>query len=134
MRKNFYNAGDMPRKAKFKLPKLKFGGENLGQRLSRLRKEAGYTQVELAKKMGLQQNLISVYETGRGRINAEMAVHFMKALGVSPDEFFALKGPGKAKRGPTGKLGRLFEKASKLPRRQREKLIEFVSAFVEKQK
>lgn len=34
----------------------------MGQCLARLRKERGYTQVDLAKKIGIIQTLISDYE------------------------------------------------------------------------
>ncbi len=81
----------MPQKPKYKLPDMDFGGETLGERLARLRKKEGYTQTELAEKLGLQQNLISAYERGRLRLSAEMAAHFIKALGISADEFFAFK-------------------------------------------
>ena len=124
----------MPQKAKYDLSGLDFGGETLGQRLARLRKQEGYTQVELAEKTGLQQSLLSAYERGRLRLSAEVAALLIKALGISADDLFAVNGSRKTRRGPTGKLQRLFEKASKLPRRQQEKVIEFVSAFVDKQK
>jgi DNA-binding XRE family transcriptional regulator len=38
------------------------GQETLGRRIARLRKERGYTQVELAEKIGIIQVLISDYE------------------------------------------------------------------------
>ena len=40
----------MPRKSRLKLPPLDLGKETFGQRLTRLRKERGYTQVTLAKQ------------------------------------------------------------------------------------
>ena len=43
------------------------GGESetVGQRLARLRKERGWTQVELAERIGIIQSLISDYERDR---------------------------------------------------------------------
>lgn len=54
-----------------------------------------------------------------------------KALGVTVDE---LLGEPKPKRvvTPGGKLGEVFDSVSKLPRRQQQKVIEFVEAFVDK--
>jgi len=40
----------------------------------------------------------------------------------------------KKKGGPNGKLRRIFEEASSLPRRQQEKIAEFISAFVNQYK
>ena len=57
-----------------KNPPLDFGGETLGQRLARLRKQRGFTQVELAEKVGITQVLISAYETDRAYFSVEMAV------------------------------------------------------------
>jgi len=34
------------------------------------------------------------------------------------------------KAGPTGKVQKVFDDVAKLPRRQQEKIVEFVSAFV----
>ena len=62
----------MPRKRTQELPPLDFGNETVGQRLARVRKERGYTQVELAKKIGITQTLVSDYETDRLRLSAEM--------------------------------------------------------------
>ena len=52
----------MPRGSKLKLPPLYLGKETIGKRIARLRKERGYTQVELAEKMNIIQTLISDYE------------------------------------------------------------------------
>ncbi|MGH9967441.1 MAG: helix-turn-helix domain-containing protein [Pyrinomonadaceae bacterium] len=58
----------MPQKSRLKLRSLDLGDETIGQRVARLRKERGFTQIELADKIGLTQNLISAYECGRLRL------------------------------------------------------------------
>jgi hypothetical protein len=42
----------MPKRAAISKPPLDYAGETIGQRLARLRKERGYTQVGLAEKTG----------------------------------------------------------------------------------
>jgi transcriptional regulator with XRE-family HTH domain len=81
----------MPRTPTLKLPPLKLGKETLGQRIARLRKERGYTQVELADRMGLVQGLVSDYEREKLRPHAEMVVRFAIALEVTTDELLGLK-------------------------------------------
>ena len=81
----------MPRK-RLKLPPIVYQ-ESVGQRLARIRKERGYTQVELAKKIGTIQGLISDYKNDNLRLSADMAVRFALALDVSTDE---LLHPGRA--------------------------------------
>jgi ribosome-binding protein aMBF1 (putative translation factor) len=43
----------MPKVSKLKLPPLDLGEETLGQRIARLRKGRGISQVELAGKIGI---------------------------------------------------------------------------------
>ena len=58
----------------------------IGQRLARIRKDRGFTQVELAEEIGIIQSLVSSYESGALRLSANMAVRFAAALEVSVDE------------------------------------------------
>ena len=81
----------MPRKRKKTLPPLKLGRETTGQRLSRLRKERGLTQKELAEKIGVGPTIISDYETGRLMFNGEMVARLAIALSVSADTILGLK-------------------------------------------
>ena len=89
----------MPKKSTLKLPPIDFGSEGLGKRLARIRKERGFTQVQLAGQIGIIQSLVSDYETDRLKLSAEMAVRFALALGVTTDEllYSSVKAtPGKA--------------------------------------
>jgi DNA-binding XRE family transcriptional regulator len=49
----------MPQVSKLKLPPLNISKESLGHRLARIRKEKGYTQAELAEKIGIIRGLVS---------------------------------------------------------------------------
>src|SRR5579884_3506578 len=69
-------------------PPIAFGGETLGQRVARIRKERGFTQVDLAEKIGLIQNIGS----------AEIAVRFAAALDIGMDELLKPQ-EGKTKNG-----------------------------------
>lgn len=63
---------------------------SVGQRIARIRKERGYTQNELAERIGTIQALVSDYERDKLRLNAKMAVRFAIALEVSTDELLGL--------------------------------------------
>ncbi len=110
----------MPKRPTLKLPPLDYGNETVGQRLARLRKERGYTQVELAKKMGLIQALVSAYELDKTRLSAEMAVRFAIALDVTVDDLVNPKTAKKknARKQPSLKVVRRMEEIEKLPPRQ----------------
>lgn len=106
----------MPKRSK--LPPLDLGHQTMGERLARLRKERGYTQVELAKKVGIIQSLVSDYETDRLRLSAEMAVRFALALDVSTDELLHPKAKKVASKKPSRKVMRRMEEIERLPPRQ----------------
>ena len=109
----------MPRKRTLKLPPLDYGNETVGQRLARIRKQRGHTQVELAQAMGLIQSLVSDYETNRLSLSAEMAVRFALALDVSMDELLRPKTRDKSTaKTPSLKVVRRMDEIEKLPPRQ----------------
>jgi transcriptional regulator with XRE-family HTH domain len=109
----------MPRRRTLKLPPLDYGNETVGQRLARLRKERGYTQVELAKRIGLIQTLVSSYELDKLRLSGEMAVRFALALDITTDALLHPKAkPKSTRRKPSLKVMRRLEQIESLPPRQ----------------
>jgi len=61
----------MPCVSRLKLPPVKPGGESMGERVARLRKERGFTQAELAEKVGIIQTIVSAIETNVLKLSAE---------------------------------------------------------------
>lgn len=110
----------------------KEGLETIAQRLVRLRKEAGITQAQMAEKLGLSQPVVSDYERGASRLHGELILKVAEILNVSADELLGRE-TNKPKARPTGKVQQVFEEVSNLPRRQQDKVVEFVSAFVRQQ-
>ncbi len=76
----------MPRVSRLKLPPLDLGGETIGDRVARIRKERGFTQAELAAKVGIIQTIVSAIEKGALKLSGEMASRFAVALEVSTDD------------------------------------------------
>lgn len=99
-------------------PSLDSGNETSGQRLARLRKEHGYTQVELAKKLGIIQSLVSDYETDRLRLPSELAVRIAVALDITTDELLRPQPKKSPRKKPSLKIVRRMEEIEKLPPRQ----------------
>ena len=121
----------MPKVSRFKLSPVDFGGETLGERIARIRKERGFTQVELASRIGIIQTIISATESDERKLSAEMAVRFAQALDVSMDE---LLGPGRQpKRGrkPSRKILRRLEKIETLPRTQQTAVLKTIDNALE---
>lgn len=121
----------MPRKPTRQLVPLDYGDETLGQRLARLRKERGYTQVDLSKKIGIIQTLISDYELDKLRLSAEMAVRFAMVLDVTVDDLLRPQQRKKAQRkGPSLKVARRMEEIEKLPPRQQALVLSALDSIL----
>lgn len=120
----------MPRQS---ATKKKSAPETLGERLARLRKEKGLTQVQLAEEMGIIQVLISDYERNKLRPNPEILVGFAKALHVTTDEILGLTAPRKVVT-PTAhrRFLRRIQQIEQLPKRDQDALIRTIDAFLGK--
>lgn len=75
---------------------------------------------------------MSDYESGTPRLHGELILKVADILGVTADELLGRES-NKPKARPSGKVQQLFEEVANLPRRQQDKVVEFVSAFVRQQ-
>ncbi|MFH1146933.1 MAG: helix-turn-helix transcriptional regulator [Pseudomonadota bacterium] len=105
-------------------------GETFGERLARIRIEKGYTQVELAEKMGIIQVLISDYEHDKLRPYHHMIAQFAQALEVSADELLGLTSVKSAQDKPNLKLLRRMKKIEGLPPTQQKTLLRTIDTFL----
>jgi transcriptional regulator with XRE-family HTH domain len=125
-----YTAAVMPRK---NVPNPTRGpeAEPPRERLARLRKERGWTQVELAERVGITQRLVSDYERGRLRLNADIVVRLANALEVATDELLQPKGSrSPLRRKPSLRVQRRMEKIEKLPPHQQNYLLKTIDGFL----
>ena len=104
--------------------------KTIGQRLRDLRTRRGLTQVEVAKRLGVPQVLVSEYELGKTRIHGALVAAFAKVLRTSADEILGLKeskGNGLIK---DRRFLRRLEQIDKLPRRKKDALLTTIDAFL----
>jgi len=105
--------------------------ETVGQRLARLRKERGWTQVELAERLGIIQSLISDYERDRLRLNPAMVVRFATALEITTDELLQSKDTQTPlRRKPSLRVLRRLERIERLPLHQQNTLLKTIDGFL----
>jgi transcriptional regulator with XRE-family HTH domain len=107
--------------------------ETIGQRLARLRKEKGLTQVELAERLEINQSMMSDYERDVIRLHGDLIVQLTGILDVSADELLGLK--GNVKRGDTIKNRRLLRQVQavdRLSKRDQQALLRTIEAFLSK--
>ncbi len=124
----------MPRPAPPRRPRSSSSTpESLGQRLARLRKERGFTQVELARRMGIIQVLISDYEHEKIRPNPDIIVRFAQALDVTTDEILGLSKAEKrdaALSSISRRLLRRLKQFDSLAKRDQDALLRTIDAFL----
>lgn len=120
----------MPKASRLALAPLPPSDECPGERLARIRRERGFTQRELAAKTGLIQTLVSDYERGKLRLNADMILRFATALEVSTDDLLQPSGPRPARK-PSRKVLRRLELIETLPQRQQMTLLRTIDTFLE---
>ena len=121
----------MPRVSRLALPPLDTGKETPGQRITRIRKERGFTQIELAERIGTIQTLVCDYEKDRLRLSAEMAVRFAIALEISVDQLLRPASTPTFGKQPNRKVLRRLEKIETLPPTQQSMLLKTIDMFLE---
>ena len=97
--------------------------------LTRLRKRAGLNVRELARQVGTNHTSIMYWERS-GRVGKmDYLIPMAEALGVTVEEVL---GHPRTRKTVTagGRMGQLFEEASRLPRSQQDKVIAVLEPFV----
>lgn len=102
--------------------------------LVKLRHAAGLSQNELADLINESQKTIAYWETADAPPRAEALPRLAKALGVTVEDILHVDGAPARRPGPTGKAQRVLEEVSRLPRQQRDQIINVVSALLEQYK
>jgi transcriptional regulator with XRE-family HTH domain len=95
-----------------------------------LREAAGLTQQQLADLIGVDQSNIAFWERWGKAPRGEVLPKMAHALGVSVDTLLGVTPPKPKRQAAKGRLQLVFETASRLPRRQQQKIVEVVEALV----
>ena len=101
-----------------------------GERLHALREQMGFSQQQVADKLGMSQRAYAHWERRPVALRPDQLQSLATALNL-PIE--ALLANGESKRrgsGPAGKMRQLFTAASKLPRSQQEKILAILQPFI----
>lgn len=103
---------------------------SLGQRIARFRKERGFTQVEVAKKIGLSQVLVSDYERERLRPTPDTIIKSVQFLLVTTDELLGVKDTPPAGSKLSLKTIRRLKRIEELPASQQKTLFKTIDTFL----
>jgi transcriptional regulator with XRE-family HTH domain len=99
---------------------------NFPARLTRLRKDPGYSQQRFAEAVGLHVNQVKRYETGTAQPTLEALVKLAKALHVTLDELVF----DEAERGPSDTFRLQFEAVSQLPEGEQAVVHEVLEGLI----
>ena len=118
----------MPQPRKQPLPTLVSSSSSIRSRLSGIRKARGLTQVQVALQIGIPQNSVSDYETGRLHLSDDMIIRFAKVLGTSADAILGLD--GSEVETPSLKLVKRLKKIEQLPTPKQKALLQTIDGFL----
>jgi transcriptional regulator with XRE-family HTH domain len=107
----------------------------IAERISKVRKEKGVTQVEMAKKLKTTQSMYSRYENGEIRIYADTFLKMSQVLGVTPNELFGTTKSGNDAADPIEhsipkRILRKMRGVENLTRLQQDSLILIIEGIV----
>jgi transcriptional regulator with XRE-family HTH domain len=94
-----------------------------------LREAAGLTQKQLADKLSVSVSNVGFWERWDKPPRGEIISKLAEALGISVDTLLGTT-PPKSRPVPKGRLHEAFQAATKLPRRQQQKIAEVVEALL----
>ena len=103
---------------------------DFGRRMVALRKKTGYTQVDLAKELGITQRMISYYEGHTEYPPSSLLPDLAEVLGVSADQLLGIK-PIKKTPKPDSRLQRRIKQIEKLGAKERRQVIQLMDTFIE---
>lgn len=102
-----------------------------GARLHAAREARGFSQAQMAAKLGIAQQSYAAWERRDVALRADQVQRLADILGMKPDEFFGNGSAPVRRGGPTGRAMRAFEGVSKLPRSRQHKILDVVEAFLQ---
>jgi transcriptional regulator with XRE-family HTH domain len=101
----------------------------LGQRIAAARKGQGFTQAQLAEQLGIAQQTLAHYESGRLRVAVAMLPPLARTLGMSIEELVGEQ-PAAAKRGPAPKLQQQIERIQRLPKAKQRFIMDMIETVL----
>lgn len=107
-------------------------GTDFGQRLAGARKAAGLTQVQLADKLGVSQQMIDYYERRARNPSADFVRRAAAVLNVSSDTLLGTSLKAERKPGPPSQVEQLGKRLSALPRAQQKLVIKMLEGALQK--
>ena len=102
-----------------------------GERLARLRKQAGYSQRAFAQEVGISQRMLAYYETKAHKPPFHALPAMAEVLGVTVEVLLGVERPSKKKIPQVNRrLLAKIRKIESLPKRDQQAIIRTIDAFL----
>ncbi|MEK7752696.1 MAG: helix-turn-helix transcriptional regulator [Acidobacteriota bacterium] len=101
-----------------------------GERLYAARTAVGLSQAQVAEKLGITQTAYADWERYPVALRPDQIEKLTEIVKVSVEHLYGNGHDRRQGGGPIGKARRAFEGVSRLPKRQQQKIVEVVEAFV----
>lgn len=111
----------------------KYDRPPLGERIAFFRERAGLSQQQVAEALEVNQQRIAYWERRAASLRPEQLASLSDVLQVSVEDLLGKKTTPSRATTPAGKARQVFEAVSRLPKRQQQKIIDVVEAFVAQQ-
>ncbi|MDE2381823.1 MAG: helix-turn-helix transcriptional regulator [Xanthomonadaceae bacterium] len=103
----------------------------LGTRITALRKTQRITQVQLAEQLGVSQQTVTAYESGKRRVPISHLPRLAGLLGVTVEELLGTQAKRSAgKRGPAPKLQQQLEQIQALPKAKQRAITQVLDSVI----
>lgn len=128
-----YNDGHDSSEWRLDMPKRIIANQedHFGARLAKLRMNAGYSQRDLAKEMGISQRMIAYYEKETKHPPTHLLPLFVKALDVSTDQLLGMEPLTKDKKTKDNRLWRRLNQIEKMESKEKRQILQLLDTFIE---
>ena len=119
---------------RIRVPHTTEASSGFGERLTALRKAAGFTQSELAAELEISQRMVAYYEHPEAMPPAHLLPAMAKALGVTIDQLYGRGAPKRklAKQEGDSRLRRRLLAIEKLDANEKRQVLQLLDAFIER--
>ena len=101
----------------------------LGTRIHALRKARRITQVQLAEQLGVSQQTVTAYESGKRRVPISHLPRLARLLGTSVEALLGEPAPS-GKRGPQPKIAQQLQQIEALPKAKQRAIAQLLDSML----
>lgn len=103
----------------------------IGLRLRHFRLAKGFSQAQLAQKIGVTRETITAYESGRARLLDDVIARLALVLSVSADNLLGLKAADTTPTDtPSVQIARRMQRIKKLPAAEQKVILKNIDMFL----